>query len=202
MDGGRVQPPRACRQRHGAGEHGVHPICNPAAAGASGGVRQCERAVRIPRGAVRAHARRHLGDGWRHWQLHRRRGQPGHHVRASAPRAAPAAASGRDAPVALVCVERGCARARVGEHASASASAHATWITPRILEVPRIIARARAARVCDGRAATLRRFRGRRYPRRRSSRTLPSAIFPGKKYLPSFGARADRLHASSGANAG
>ena len=39
------------------------------------------------------------------------------------------------------------------------------------------------------------------YPRRRSSRTLPSAIFPGKKYLPSFGARADRLHASSGANA-
>ena len=55
----------------------------------------------------------------------------------------------------LVFGDGACARARVGAHASASASAHAhaTCPTPRLVDFPRAIARARAVRVCDGRAA-------------------------------------------------
>lgn len=55
----------------------------------------------------------------------------------------------------LVFGDGACARARVGAHASASASAHAhaTCPTPRVVDFPRAIARVRAVRVCDGRAA-------------------------------------------------
>ena len=86
--------------------------------------------------------------------------------------------SKRDAPVALVCVKGLRSRSRRGTR-ERERGAHATWITPRILEVPRIIARARAARVCDGRAATLRRFRG-DVPSTAKQPNLPSAIFPEK----------------------
>ena len=99
----------------------------------------------------------------------------------------------------LVFGDGACARARVGADANASASAHAhaTCPTPRVVDFPRAIARVRAVRVCDGRAANPSSF-----PRRgdhdtrdgRRARARKPSWRQIREYLVLFGASTPAAH--------